>query len=169
MLFTRIRSQLDSTPPKMVLTGIKVLNEPFPLRGAADIPQAIELRHWQKTITFSYSGLHYANPERNTYQYKLEGFDEEWIDGGYLRSSTYTNLDPGHYTFKARAANPDGFWSVQPLSIELRVRPPWWATWWVCGLFAVGLLFFIRFMYTFLLNRRLARSRSKAVEGSGRF
>lgn len=84
----------------------------------------------------------YRLPEKNLYQYKLEGFDKDWSPVGKRRSVTYTNLDPGEYMFRVKGSNNDGVWNERGKSIRIVISPPWWATWWfrtVAGIVLLGL------------------------------
>jgi signal transduction histidine kinase len=60
----------------------------------------------------------------------LEGFDKSWNETGTKRIATYTNLDPGTYTFKVKGLNDSGEWSYRTISIQLTITPPFWLTWW---------------------------------------
>ena len=64
---------------------------------------------------------------RNTFAYKLEGFNTRWYETSHLEAN-YSNLRPGHYLFKVRAANNDGRWNDEPATVEIRVLPMWWQT-----------------------------------------
>lgn len=64
---------------------------------------------------------------RNTFAYKLEGFNTRWYETSN-REANYSNLKPGHYLFKVRAANNDGRWSEEVATVEIRVLPMWWQT-----------------------------------------
>lgn len=97
----------------------------------------IQLRHDENFISFEFAGLDYASPEKNQYAYQLVGVDENWVQNGYAHTANYTNLSPGTYIFQVRAANRDGIWSNNRASIQLIIRPPWWATWWAYGLYAL--------------------------------
>ncbi len=76
--------------------------------------------------------LDYTNPRKNRYAYKLEGFGEDdWIYAENRRNIGFTNLKPGNYTFVVKGANNEGLWNTQRvLSIPIRIRPPFWQTWW---------------------------------------
>lgn len=87
---------------------------------------AIEMPAAERLIRFQFAALDFADPERNLFAYQLDGFDEHWIEAGTRHSASYTNLDPGHYVFKVRAANHDGYWGENVAKIVLRVTPPWW-------------------------------------------
>ncbi|NJN43086.1 MAG: hypothetical protein HC811_13535 [Flammeovirgaceae bacterium] len=109
-----------------------------PFRQALSQSQHLKLNYNENEISIDYVALHFANPEKNIYSYKLEGFDDEWIEAGNRRSATYTNLSPGDYVFQVKAANADGVWNEKGASLQFTVLPPWYRTWWAYVLF-VGL------------------------------
>lgn len=111
--------------------------------GAAQL----DLPHNENRVTFSYVGLHFADPAQNKYTYMLQGFDHHWIDAGNQRSVTYTNLPPGTYTFFARAANSDGVWNYRGDSFVIVIYPPWWLTWWAWFFY---IIVFITAVYLFV-------------------
>ncbi|MCP4138916.1 MAG: hypothetical protein GY755_01255, partial [Chloroflexi bacterium] len=82
----------------------------------------------------------YSDPAKNKYQYKLEPFDENWINAGTQRNARYTNLKPGAYTFQVKAANSDGVWSEEAAALSFVIHPPWWKTGWAYSLFALTIL-----------------------------
>ena len=147
-----------SQPPMMAFTDFKLLNKsvvvsqkdkPSPLLQAINQTPAITLNHKQNIFSFEFSALHFANPKANQYQYKLEGFNNDWIETDWKnRRATYTNLAAGNYTFKVKASNNEGLWNEQGRSIELTILPPPWKTWWaysIYGLMLLGLVwYFIR-------------------------
>ena len=63
-------------------------------------------------VTFEFAALDFTEPEENTYQYKLEGFDTDWVDIGNHHRVSFTNLDAGDYVFQVKAANSDGVQST---------------------------------------------------------
>ncbi|MDZ7847773.1 MAG: triple tyrosine motif-containing protein [Owenweeksia sp.] len=82
-------------------------------------------------ITFNFAALNnFLDLTHNQYTYRLEGLHDEWISNGNSTAATFTNLDPGEYTFEVKAANNSGVWSSQVASLSLIVTPPWYATWW---------------------------------------
>ena len=81
-------------------------------------------------VTFEFASMEFSAPEEHRYQYKLDGFDNDWIMAGTDRSAVYTNLDPGTYTFRVRGDNRDGLWDTKGTAFQLIVLPPWWRTWW---------------------------------------
>src|SRR5690606_4570089 len=90
-----------------------------------------------KKVAFHYTALSFAAPEEVTFRYRLDGYDTDWVDAGTAREATYTNLDPGTYTFRVAARNADGVWSTEAAAFSFHLRPflyqqPWF--WVVCAL-----------------------------------
>jgi signal transduction histidine kinase/ligand-binding sensor domain-containing protein/DNA-binding response OmpR family regulator len=123
--------------PRVVITGFQIRNRPIEslhparLKGPIETLQAITLDASDSVFTLEFAALHYAAPERNLFAYQLEGFDKHWATTDPSRRfATYTNLDPGTYTFRVRAANQDGVWSASAATLVIEILPPWWKTWW---------------------------------------
>lgn len=137
--------QGSSNPPRVILTGLQVAGE-LPVTGSqvrgfqpAGAHKRMILSHTQNDITFDFVALDYRNPHLNQYQYQLENYEKAWVQAGTQRNARYTNLDPGDYTFRARAANSNGIWSIEDTVFQFRILKPWWATWWAYLLY--GLVF----------------------------
>ncbi|MCC6412034.1 MAG: hypothetical protein IT270_10270, partial [Saprospiraceae bacterium] len=143
---------ISLTPPKVVLDGIKVLNQsrPLPTNGK------LTLLPGENVVSFDFAVLSYTQPGQTVLAYKLEGFDETWIET-QQNTITYTNLDGGGYTLQVRARNRDGVWSTHSYSVKIRVIPPFHQTWWFRLLFVTfvaGLAAFVAW-YRQLEKRRL--------------
>ena len=82
-------------------------------------------------FAIEFAALHFTDPGLNRYAYQLEGFDRDWVmaDAGH-RVATYTNLNPGKYLFKVKAANNRGLWNESPSTLAITILPPFWKTWW---------------------------------------
>ncbi len=126
----------SSQPPQLVLTGFELFNEPADLGQPYEQLRDVTLKHDQDVLTFEYAALDFAAPSRNRYSVMLDGFDRNWSEPAHHRRSTYTNLDPGHYVFRVRAANADGIWTPEALSVALHVKPAPWATGWAYAAYA---------------------------------
>ncbi|MFH0991464.1 MAG: two-component regulator propeller domain-containing protein [bacterium] len=83
-----------------------------------------------RTIEFEYIGLAYLVPTATQYRYRLDGYDQEWRDGGSERRAIYTNLPPGSYTFRVLAANSSGVWNELGASVRISLLPNFWQTIW---------------------------------------
>ncbi|HEY0976562.1 MAG TPA: ATP-binding protein, partial [Flavobacteriales bacterium] len=106
----------------------------------AYLASEVSIPHSTNMITFEFATLEFASPSSHQYQYKLDGFDPDWISSGTEHSAVYTNLDPGTYTFRVRGDNRDGIWDTKGTSFKLIVLPPWWRTWWAYAFYAIALV-----------------------------
>ncbi|WP_134087958.1 hybrid sensor histidine kinase/response regulator transcription factor [Olivibacter sp. XZL3] len=153
--FSPDRLYRNRKAPKVVLTDFMIPNQSVPIsadNGKASLQQLVPasrrivLRHDENYISIKYAGINYVNPENNRYAYRLEGLpnDVGWHDVGKERIANYTNLDPGEYVFKVKAANNDGIWSEETTILRIKVLSPLWKTWWAYTLYAiVGLSIFV--------------------------
>jgi len=126
--------------PNLLITGFNLYGQPVKV-GATDDPNAvlkqpiqvtdtITLPFEPYTLSFEFVALSYRNSRDNRYSYKLEGFDENWSRPSDHRLCTYTNLNPGSYTFRVKASNSEGYWNENGASIELIILPPFWQRLW---------------------------------------
>jgi diguanylate cyclase (GGDEF)-like protein len=130
--------------PPVTLTAFLKFNQPVKLGVPTTEVRQISLTHEDSVVAFEFAALDYTAPEKNQYRYKLEGFDEDWIDAGRLHRATYTNLSPRNYVFRVKASNNDGVWNEQGLAVRVGMIPPPWRTWWAYGIYllmAAGLLY----------------------------
>ena len=156
---TEIRK--DTTPPKAVLTGFKILNEAVNFDIEPEFVKTIQLSFNDKVITFEYAGIHHTSPEDTQYKIQLTGFDPDWREVGNKRDVTYTNLNPGTYTFKVVAGNSDGAWSKKPMEIDLEIAPPFWRTAWF---YSISLLAFSGIVYILITYWKRTRELEKQKE-----
>jgi signal transduction histidine kinase/ligand-binding sensor domain-containing protein len=128
----------NAYPPPVALTGIEVVGRDGERRVAPFGLRDLALTHRDAALTLEFAALSYTDPERNRYAYRLEGFDDGWVESGTRRLARYTNLPPGSYRLRVRAANNDGLWGEE-LALPITVTPPFWRTWWFRGMVAVAL------------------------------
>ncbi|GAA4356576.1 two-component regulator propeller domain-containing protein [Hymenobacter saemangeumensis] len=114
--------------PRVLLTGLRRLNRPVSLPDTA-LSQRRLLRIGPEDYVFSleFTALDLRRAGRYPLLYQLEGFDPDWLAAGPHREATYTNLDPGHYTFRVRGADAP---EKSGVALRLVVEPAWYATWW---------------------------------------
>ncbi len=133
----------NTQAPSIVLTDFKLFHESVPVRSKTEpgkgfsIPKHISymkelnLTYRQNIFTLEFSALDFHSPRKNQYAYHLGGFEDDWnyVDAT-KREVTYTNLDPGNYTFRVKGSNNDGVWNEQGVSLKIIISPPWWETQW---------------------------------------
>ena len=160
----------DPKPPQVALTafqldGVDVLVGPkSPLQADISVAETVTLSHEENDFTFGFAAMHFARPERNTFAYKLEPYETEWSPASTIATARYTNLSSGQYTFRVKAANPDGVWNEQGASIRVEILPPWWRTTWAYLLY--GLLFLVGLFSADRIQRRrlIAKERRRTQE-----
>ncbi|MBO9200713.1 MULTISPECIES: hybrid sensor histidine kinase/response regulator transcription factor [Niastella] len=129
----------NTVVPEVVLTDLRVFDKnPQPgevinnrvlLQTAISEVKAITLKYHENIFSLEFAALNYSNPEKNQYAYKLEGFNNDWLTtDGTHRTVTYTNLDPGKYTFRVKASNGDGVWNEKGTALQIIILPPFWRT-----------------------------------------
>ncbi|HEX8615622.1 MAG TPA: two-component regulator propeller domain-containing protein [Telluria sp.] len=171
----------NDRPPPVAITDIQVYNRsvrsgPAPAGLVLDAPiqraRKLTLSHKQSVFSFEFAALHFADPQRNRYAYQLDGVDQAWVlTDADKRFATYTNLDPGNYTFRVKASNKDGVWNETGVALAITITPPFWKTWWfrlAAGLSALALVYALyRLRVRALLGqkRELARQVAASVHG----
>jgi signal transduction histidine kinase/ligand-binding sensor domain-containing protein/DNA-binding response OmpR family regulator len=152
--------------PPIVITDFQLLHKPVQigydpnwertiLQTSIAETKQIDLKYDDNIISLEFSALDFNNPERNQYAYFLEGFDKSWTrTTAKRRFVTYTNLDPGEYTFKVKGSNNDGIWNEAGTSLKILIHPPWWATWWSYILYGFVSILIFAGSTRFYLNRQ---------------
>ena len=152
----------NSYSPPAVITGLTVNNVPVVPRG-----NRLTLEYGERNFTFNISSCCYFLPLKNKYAFKMEGFDPDWTTvDAKGRRVTYTNLNPGTYTFQVKARNNDGVWSKEITSLEITILPPFWATGWAIALYLIiGLLFAYGIMWFILRiqQKKMEQEKEKAI------
>ncbi len=158
----------NATKPLVELKDIRLFYEKADFSEYADtlmfwnqFPVHLKLPYNKNHLSFDFAALIFAIPEKINYQVMLEGFDDDWQQQGSNTTITYSNLPPGNYTFKVKAANAAGIWS-EPATFAFTILTPFWAT--LAFKITAGLagIFIIWFIY-FWRNKRL-RNRAKQLE-----
>ena len=128
----------NKRPPLVSITTLKVFDKPLSeetIYNENALTQrteegAIQLTPEQRSVSFEFVAMHYVNPKKNRYAFMLEGFENTWTyRDANARFANYTNLEPGKYTFKVKAANSDGYWS-EPIELSIIIDKPVYATLW---------------------------------------
>jgi signal transduction histidine kinase/ligand-binding sensor domain-containing protein len=126
-------------PPKLAFTNLWIFNNPVnigeKIKGSVVLKQALnqtkelELSYKHSIFTLEFVALDFSNPEKVNYRYKLSPIEKEWnYSGGNRNLVSYSNLKGGNYKFTVEASNSDGIWSPTPLTLNIRVIPPFWKT-----------------------------------------
>lgn len=146
----------------LVLTGFNKMGKPTRLDKPYSYVTDIELSYLDFFFSFEFSVLDYTSPNKNQYAYKLEGYDDNWIDIGNRNIASFTNLDGGSYKLLVKATNSSGQWGNKLLTINLSITPPPWKTWWAYSLYALVtslIVFMTIYMRTRLQQTEIERQK----------
>ncbi len=157
--------------PNVYITGLKIFNQPVEIGDESSIlskdiasMDQLTLSYQHSVFTLDFIALNFTIPEKNSYAYKLEGFDEKWNFIGNKKSATYTNLDPGKYLFRVKAANNDGVWNEEGAVLKINIESAWWMSWWAISIWVLIFIGTVLFVMAFLISKRQKKELSKLVE-----
>jgi signal transduction histidine kinase/ligand-binding sensor domain-containing protein/CheY-like chemotaxis protein len=144
-------------PPPLHIDTMTVDGRPF---GSHDSHDAGEAPPGRGDIAIQYTAPSFLAPERVRFKYQLEGYDANWVDAGDRRAAYYSNIPPGHYTFRVLAANADGIWNETGASIAFTLQPHAYQTYWFYGLCGAAVILSAAGLH----GRRTALLRTRAQE-----
>jgi signal transduction histidine kinase/ligand-binding sensor domain-containing protein len=116
------------------------------------------------TFDFRFTALALSAPEKIRFKYRLEPFDEDWVDAAGGRTAHYTNMAPGTYSFHVIAANSYGVWNEQGASLGFVLLPHFYQTNWFYALCTIGLMALLWMLHQYRL-RQLQRMFNLRLEG----
>lgn len=117
--------------PPVVVTDVRVGGKHVPPGNTTGGPDALPLivPPDANSIAVEFAALDYSAPQRNRYEFRLDGFDPNWVETDPShRVAAYTNLPPGSYSLHLRGSNRDGVWNEAALIVPIRVLPAWYQT-----------------------------------------
>jgi len=163
----------DVRPPPVVLTSVTADDRPLaryggtiPVETVTDLQRRdvnVDVPPGHRRLQFNFTALHFGAPENVHFRYRLQGFDERWIDGGTERDASYSALPAGRYQFQVTACNSDGVWNERGVAIAVSVAPFFWQTWWfragATAAFMLAMIVAVRYV-----SYRRLRSRLHSLE-----
>lgn len=152
--FTRLEVQhkevLASTPNAILDTAIAYTH-------------ALHLEHDQSTFSIEFAAMTFLSPQSKVYQYKLDGYDKQWITLKNSNIAYFTQVPAGKYTLRVQLTEIDG----TPLSIEktldIVIRPPIWLSpiaYVLYGLVLLSLMGYLIWIY----DQRIKEKNRKRIE-----
>ncbi|HEY4784698.1 MAG TPA: two-component regulator propeller domain-containing protein, partial [Bacteroidales bacterium] len=135
VIYESSKDKMASTPPIVNISSVTINDSVY------DISKKITLPYSNYRVKIQFIGLNYSNPEQVTYQYKLEGFESKWSEPSTNHEAIFSLSQDNDYTFMVKACNSDGTCSEIPVSFHLKIRKPFWKTWWFIGSAIIILIF----------------------------
>jgi signal transduction histidine kinase len=103
-----------------------------------------------RKVEVDFAALSFASPENVNFRYRLDNFDEKWVEAGTQRRATYPRLPAGDYEFRVQACNHAGVWNETGAALGLVVSPFLWQTAWfralTLALFTAGVIAIVRYV-----------------------
>lgn len=141
---SRGSASLPVQDPVTRITGLRSFMLPTDWNGQCDsldphtgLPVGLDLAYRKNHLTFDYSAVALADAERVRFQYRLIGFDTDWLPSTEARFASYSNLPQGDYTFQVRASRDGHQWGASA-SFAFHIAPPFWLRWWFFALCLLG-------------------------------
>lgn len=160
----------NAAKPNIYITGFNVGGKPYNIFNDAInnvvVSQKVPLKYFQNSLSIQFAALNYIFSSKNQYAYMLEGFDKAWQYVDNINTASYSNLEPGDYTFKVIAANNDGIWNQIPATLQVQISPPYWKTLWFKALvfcFLCGGVYVYFKLYKQLIKKRIEEKELEQV------
>jgi signal transduction histidine kinase/DNA-binding response OmpR family regulator len=134
--FKAVQSQL----PIVKIIDLNINGQPANLDSAIHRLTVLQLPYNQNNLSFAFTILYSAVPERNCYAYRING--GKWVYLGTKNMVNFSRLAPGDYDLQVKAANSDGVWNEEGTQLYISILPPWWRSWpaYLTYLLLLGLL-----------------------------
>ena len=151
------------------ITDIKLFSQPTDWGKYCDsldrkgFPVNPVLSFRENYFTFDFIGVSHKNPAAVKYKYRLQGFDQNWIEGIRKRNAVYSNLPFGSYNFQVASSNDEGIWNKIPVEFSFTITPPFWRTWWFYSLCALAALFVIVSYYQIRISNIKIKRRNDKI------
>ena len=116
-------SDTHSYSPEVRITKLEIDGRPHQNINTAITKGVITLKHFQNNIKIELNVDDYSAPKQNQFRYKMEGFNNDWINSEQRNYISYTNLSPGHYVFKAEGSGSRDNWSSNQVRVEFIIKP----------------------------------------------
>ena len=113
----------------------------------------LEINPEQENTEIKFTAISWARPKQIKFKYQLAGLDKDWIDVGTRRTAYFSRLPAGEYTFRVIADNGDGVWNTEGKSLQIKVLPPFYQTWWFFALIAFAIFIAAYAFFRYRINQ----------------
>ncbi|HUR10961.1 MAG TPA: two-component regulator propeller domain-containing protein, partial [Flavitalea sp.] len=145
MIFDPGKVVRTAVPSNPLITSVTIGGKSHLVDSLVQLPRII-LPYDNNSIEFHFSALNYMQQEKMHFHYQLKGLDKQFHEAYDEASALYNYLPPGDYEFVVSSESADGISSNDVATLYLRVKPPFWKTWWFYGiliLLVVAVLYLI--------------------------
>lgn len=146
--------------PQLILEKIEAEDQNMDLTKPIIVPSGTD------RLSIDFTAISYAHSERLQFRYRLDPFDEDWVESSSERNAIYTNLPPGDYEFLLQTGIDRRFTS-EVVKKEITIEAAWWQTLWAKIFFVlliIGIALLIYWLRLKALTRRNAKLESLVFE-----
>jgi PAS domain S-box-containing protein len=147
----------NTQPPPVYIEDVTIDQQTFAVNQEIVAPPG------RGDMVFRYTGLSFLAPEKVRFKYKLEGYDQEWVDAGDRRAAYYSNIPPGRYAFRVMASNNDGIWNETGATWRVQLKPHFYQTYWFYALCVLAVVFSGVGLYRVRVRQLVAREKELAL------
>lgn len=163
-LFNPAAIPFNTLFPTPHLEYFRVFGKDLPLDTSISYLHELNLHHDQNFFSIGFSAPEFRVPGQILYQYRLNGLEDSWTTVPAGQPAVFTGLSPGRYLFQLRASDPNGIWPETGWrELAIRIHPPWWATWWMTGLYFLTAVVVVWKVLRFSWRRRLEREETRRL------
>lgn len=148
--YDAFQTREDTVPPRLSLKSVVISDTPY------DPTKDITLKYDRYRMRFDFVGINLSNPDQVTYQYKLDGYQDEWSDVSDVPWAFFPRVEDGNYTLMLRACDGNGNCITAPAMIQISVKIPIWKAWWF--IIAVAVLIVAVIFIIFKIRERNQRA-----------
>ena len=129
------------------------------------VPVNLLLPYEDNNLTIEFAAIEPDLPQQVRYQYKLEGYNEDWSPQNNRTTAVFGNIPEGSYTFRVKALSPYG--TRSETIYEFRILPPWQRTWWAYSFYGIcllaGIYFTDRIRRKVVIEKERAKTREREL------
>jgi len=125
---------------EVVITDFKIFGKSIITQSDISEVHEINLSYKENYFTIEFASLDLRNSNKINYSYKMEGFDNNWIDCGKRRYASFMNLKGKTYLFKIRASRNDGLWYESSFPLKITIDSPPWERWYAYVFYVVFII-----------------------------
>jgi ligand-binding sensor domain-containing protein/two-component sensor histidine kinase len=141
-------------PPSVYISGVTIEGDPLALAesGVSSFASP-DLSANQNNVSIRFVSPKPGREHSLNYQYKLEGYDQDWSPPSTQREVTLANLGAGSYRFLVKAVDERGIESESPAVLQFQILPPFSQRWWFLTLVVIALGVLLYALYRYRLSR----------------
>ena len=122
-----------------------LINDAKSIKGISN-QDTLLLKYGDNTLTFDINAVNLYKAEANKIYYQLEGLTDDWLQINNGEKIRFIEIEPGQYNLKVQATDSKGNRSAEKDLLILKIKPPFWKTWWfyaLCTLLNILILYML--------------------------